>query len=140
MYTSGTTIGPKGVMLTTENITGNRWIMCWRSPQPPYETAGRGRSIMSARSISPALPCCAGRNVSIQRDFDPAQCPGGDEADRLDGAWLAAVMTTSILTVRIAIAMSLQPAMGGSAAAKKLRQARIRSSRNISPTPATSTP
>jgi fatty-acyl-CoA synthase len=35
--------------------------------------------------------------MSIQRDFDAEQCLAAIETDRLDGAWLAPVMTTALL-------------------------------------------
>ena len=39
-----------------------------------------------------------GGMLSIQRDFDAEACLAAIEADRLDAAWLAPVMTTAILT------------------------------------------
>jgi fatty-acyl-CoA synthase len=64
--------------------------------------------------------------LSILRDFDAAQCLAAIEADRLNAAWLAPVMTTSILTLpgreRYDVS-SLRWAIGGG---EKTPEARIR--------------
>ena len=64
--------------------------------------------------------------LCIQRDFDAAQCLAAIEADRLNAAWLAPVMTTSILTLpdreRYDVS-SLRWAIGGG---EKTPEARIR--------------
>jgi fatty-acyl-CoA synthase len=64
--------------------------------------------------------------LSIQRDFDAAQCLAAIESDRLNAAWLAPVMTTSLLTYhnreRYDVS-SLRWAVGGG---EKTPEARIR--------------
>ena len=128
MYTSGTTDRPKGVMLTYENIH-------WKSVDHVLALGlSRHTRLLVAGPLYHVgaldLPGIAvlwqGGMLSIQRDFDPAQCLAAIEADRLDGAWLAPVMTTSILTCpdrdRYDVS-SLRWAIGGG---EKTPEARIR--------------
>ena len=89
---------------------------CWSS----------ARSIMSARSTCPASPCCGRRNANHPARFRARAGLAAIEADRLDAAWLAPVMTTSILTCpdrdRYDVS-SLRWAIGGS---EKTPETRIR--------------
>ncbi|MDP1907635.1 MAG: AMP-binding protein, partial [Hyphomicrobium sp.] len=100
MYTSGTTDRPKGVMLSYENFY-------WKSADQVLVLGlGRDTRLLVAGPLYHVgaldLPGIAvlwqGGMLSIQRDFDAAQCLAAIEADRLNAAWLAPVMTTSILT------------------------------------------
>jgi acyl-CoA synthetase (AMP-forming)/AMP-acid ligase II len=100
MYTSGTTDRPKGVMLTYDNFY-------WKSADHVLALAlDRDTRLLVAGPLYHVgaldLPGIAvlwqGGMLSIQRDFDARQCLSAIEADRLDAAWLAPVMTTSILT------------------------------------------
>ena len=99
MYTSGTTDRPKGVMLSYENFY-------WKSAdQVMLLGLNRGTRLLVAGPLYHVgaldLPGIAvlsqGGMLSIQRDFDASACLAAIEADRLDSAWLAPVMTTSIL-------------------------------------------
>jgi fatty-acyl-CoA synthase len=100
MYTSGTTDRPKGVMLTYDNFY-------WKSADHVLALGlDRDTRLLVAGPLYHVgaldLPGIAvlwqGGMLSIQRDFDARQCLSAIEADRLDAAWLAPVMTTSILT------------------------------------------
>jgi fatty-acyl-CoA synthase len=100
MYTSGTTDRPKGVMLTYDNFY-------WKSADHVL-TLGLNRDTrllvagplyhVGALDLPGIAVLWQGGMLSIQRDFDARQCLAAIEADRLDAAWLAPVMTTSILT------------------------------------------
>jgi fatty-acyl-CoA synthase len=128
MYTSGTTDRPKGVMVTYGNIH-------WKSVDHVLALGlSRDTRLLVAGPLYHVgaldLPGIAvlwpGGMLSILRDFDAAQCLAAIEADRLDGAWLAPVMTTSILTLpdrgRYDVS-SLRWAIGGG---EKTPEARIR--------------
>ena len=100
MYTSGTTDRPKGVMLSYENFY-------WKSADHVLALGiNRDTRLLVAGPLYHVgaldLPGIAvlwqGGMLSIQRDFDARQCLAAIEADRLDAAWLAPVMTTSVLT------------------------------------------
>jgi fatty-acyl-CoA synthase len=100
MYTSGTTDRPKGVMLSYENFY-------WKSADHVLALGlTRDTRLLVAGPLYHVgaldLPGIAvlwqGGMLSIQRDFDARACLAAIEADRLDAAWLAPVMTTSILT------------------------------------------
>ena len=128
MYTSGTTDRPKGVMLTYENIY-------WKSADHVL-ALGLSRDTrllvvgplyhVGALDLPGIAVLWQGGMLSIQRDFDAAQCLAAIEADRLDSAWLAPVMTTSLLTCpereRYDVS-SLRWAIGGG---EKTPEARIR--------------
>ena len=128
MYTSGTTDRPKGVMLTYQNFY-------WKSADHVLALGlNRDTRLLVAGPLYHVgaldLPGIAvlwqGGMLSIQRDFDAEQCLAAIEADRLSAAWLAPVMTTSILTFpgreRHDVS-SLQWAIGGG---EKTPEARIR--------------
>src|ERR1700730_4020409 len=128
MYPSGTTDRPKGVMLTYQNIY-------WKSADHVLALGlSRDTRLLIAGPLYHVgaldLPGIAvlwqGGMLSIQRDFDAAQCLAAIEADRLNAAWFAPVMTTSILALpdreRYDVS-SLQWAIGGG---EKTPEARIR--------------
>ena len=100
MYTSGTTDRPKGVMLTYENFywkSADHVLVLGLSCDTRLLVAGPLYHV-GALDLPGIAALWQGGMLSIQRDFDAAQCLAAIEADRLNGAWLAPVMTTSILT------------------------------------------
>ena len=135
MYTSGTTDRPKGVMLTYENFY-------WKTTdQAMVLSLNRDTRLLVTGPLYHVgaldLPGIAvlwqGGMLSILRDFDAGQCLKAIEADRLNGAWLAPVMTTSILACpdhhRYDVS-SLQWVIGGG---EKTPEARIRTFAEVFP-------
>ena len=128
MYTSGTTDRPKGVMLTYENIywkSADHVLVLGLSRDTRLLVAGPLYHV-GALDLPGIAVLWQGGMLSIQRDFDATQSLAAIEADRLDAAWLAPVMTTSILTCpdreRYDVS-SLRWAIGGG---EKTPEARIR--------------
>jgi fatty-acyl-CoA synthase len=128
MYTSGTTDRPKGVMLTYENIywkSADHVLALGLSRDTRLLVAGPLYHV-GALDLPGIAVLWQGGMLSVQRDFDAARCLAAIEADRLTAAWLAPVMTTSILTLpdreRYDVS-SLRWAIGGG---EKTPEARIR--------------
>src|SRR5436309_6069286 len=100
MYTSGTTDRPKGVMLTYENFywkSADHVLVLGLSRDMRLLVAGPLYHV-GALDLPGIAVLWQGGILSIQRDFDAGQCLAAIESDRLDAAWLAPVMTTSLLT------------------------------------------
>jgi fatty-acyl-CoA synthase len=100
MYTSGTTDRPKGVMLTYENFywkSADHVLVLGLNRDTRLLVAGPLYHV-GALDLPGIAVLWQGGMLSIQRDFDAKACLAAIEADRLDGAWLAPVMTTSILS------------------------------------------
>lgn len=100
MYTSGTTDRPKGVMLSYEN-------MCWKSADQTLVLGLNAETRLLV--VGPLyhvgaldLPGIAvlwhGGLISIHRNFEPESALRAIEADKLNAAWFAPVMTSAILT------------------------------------------
>jgi fatty-acyl-CoA synthase len=128
MYTSGTTDRPKGVMLTYENFywkSADQVLVLGLSRDTRLLVAGPLYHV-GALDLPGIAVLWQGGMLSIQRDFDAAQCLAAIEADRLNAAWLAPVMTTAILTCpdrECYDVSSLRWAIGGG---EKTPEARIR--------------
>jgi len=100
MYTSGTTDRPKGVMLTYENFywkSADHVLVLGLNRDTRLLVAGPLYHV-GALDLPGIAVLWRGGMLSIQRDFDAKACLAAIEADRLDAAWLAPVMTTSILS------------------------------------------
>ena len=128
MYTSGTTDRPKGVMLSYEN-------MYWKSAD---QTLALGLNAdtrllvvgplyhVGALDLPGIAVLWHGGMLSVQRNFEPEAALAAIEAEKLNAAWFAPVMTTAILTCpsrdRYDVS-SLRWAIGGG---EKTPEARIR--------------
>jgi fatty-acyl-CoA synthase len=128
MYTSGTTDRPKGVMLTHENFywkSADHVLVLGLSRDTRLLVAGPLYHV-GALDLPGIAVLWQGGMLSIQRDFDAAQCLAAIEAERLNAAWLPPIMTTSILSCpdreRHDVS-SLRWAIGGG---EKTPEARIR--------------
>ncbi len=100
MYTSGTTDRPKGVMLTYDNIY-------WKSAD---QTVALGLNAdtrllvvgplyhVGALDLPGIAVLWHGGLLSIHRNFEPDAALAAIEAEQLNAAWFAPVMTTALLT------------------------------------------
>jgi fatty-acyl-CoA synthase len=100
MYTSGTTDRPKGVMLSYENFywkSADQTIALGLSADTRLLVVGPLYHV-GALDLPGIAVLWHGGLLSIQRNFEPETALAAIEADRLNAAWFAPVMTTAILT------------------------------------------
>lgn len=100
MYTSGTTDRPKGVVHTYDNFYWKSW--------DHIAALGLGSDSrllvvgplyhVGAFDLPGMAVLITGGMLSLQRDFDAASVLAAIEAEKLNCAWLAPVMTTMLLT------------------------------------------
>lgn len=128
MYTSGTTDRPKGVMLTYENFywkSSDHVISLGLNRDTRLLTVGPLYHV-GALDLPGIAVLWQGGMMSIYRNFDAEEALAAIESERLDAAWLAPVMTTSMLACpnrdRYDVS-SLRWAIGGG---EKTPEARIR--------------
>ena len=128
MYTSGTTDRPKGVMLSYENLY-------WKSADQVL-VLGLNRDTrllvvgplyhVGALDLPGIAVLWQGGMLCIERNFDAERALAAIAAERLNGAWLAPVMTSAMLACpqrdRYDVS-SLQWAIGGG---EKTPESRIR--------------
>ena len=128
MYTSGTTDRPKGVMLSYENMywkSADQTVVLGLNAETRLLVVGPLYHV-GALDLPGIAVLWHGGLLSIHRNFEPDQALAAIEAERLNAAWFAPVMTTAILTCpnrqRYDVS-SLRWAIGGG---EKTPEARIR--------------
>ncbi len=100
MYTSGTTDRPKGVMLTYENIywkSADQTLVLGLNADTRLLVVGPLYHV-GALDLPGIAVLWHGGMLSIHRNFEPDLALAAIEAERLNAAWFAPVMTTAILT------------------------------------------
>ena len=129
MYTSGTTDRPKGVMLSYENIywkSADQVLVLGLTRETRLLVVGPLYHV-GALDLPGIAVLWQGGMLCIQRNFDAEQTLAAIETERLNGAWLAPVMTSAMLACpqrdRYDVS-SLQWAIGGG---EKTPESRIRS-------------
>jgi len=100
MYTSGTTDRPKGVMLSYENIywkSADQTLVLGLNADTRLLVVGPLYHV-GALDLPGIAVLWHGGMLCIHRNFDPEQALAAIEAEKLNAAWFAPVMTTAILT------------------------------------------
>jgi fatty-acyl-CoA synthase len=100
MYTSGTTDRPKGVMLTYENIywkSADQALVLGLNADTRLLVVGPLYHV-GALDLPGIAVLWHGGMLSIHRNFEPEPALAAIEAEKLNAAWFAPVMTTAILT------------------------------------------
>ena len=100
MYTSGTTDRPKGVMLSYENIywkSADQTVVLGLNADTRLLVVGPLYHV-GALDLPGIAVLWHGGLLSIHRDFEPERALAAIDAEKLNAAWFAPVMTTAILT------------------------------------------